>query len=327
MAGNEFAHSQMAQMFTGAVAAHAVVVADDIGLFDALIKDPVRESDLNKPPWLHDRVRARGVLQALLRAGIVRRSDRAFELTELGTDLQRHVAVFKLWFGGYASVLARNVAGTPDPTTHARGSVVAESSGRIGAQHLDETILQLLESLQPRGAICDLGCGAATRLLAVCERTGQPGLGFDISASAVQSAQAAVRDARALGIQLDVQRGDATAPGRQRPDVDIVMQAFMTHHIAPDDYCAAVLRSYKQTFPNARYLVVFDTVTPPASVEGAELFGPGFDYLHALQGMEPRSSEAMRRLIREAGYRCMQETALSVPHSYAWILQPLREHG
>ncbi|WP_229403253.1 class I SAM-dependent methyltransferase [Micromonospora okii] len=325
MASDEFTHPQLAPLFTGAVAAHAIVVADDLGLFSALSKGPLRESSLNEQPWLHSRVRTRGVLHALHRAGLVQRRGSSFVLSELGSELQPHVPIFKLWFGGYASVLAQHVAGTPDSVTLARGDVVAESSSRIGAQHLDETILQIVEDLEPQGAICDIGCGSATRLLSMCKRTRQPGVGFDISPAAVRTAQNTVRDARALDIDLHVMQGDATALRHPHPAVDIVTQAFMTHHIAPDDYCAAVLRSYRVTFPNARYLVIFDTVMPPPSTEGPELFGPGFDYVHALQGMEPRSREAVRGLVRDAGYRCVREVELTIPHSYAWVMQPIRD--
>ncbi|MFF8916066.1 methyltransferase domain-containing protein [Streptomyces sp. NPDC015032] len=204
-----------------------------------------------------------------------------------------------------------------------RGAVVAEASSRVGAQYLDETILDLVASLAPRGPLCDLGCGTGSRLLAMCTRAGQPGLGFDISAAAVDAAQRTVRDARAVGVALDIREADVARLTENRPEVDIVTQAFMTHHIAPDDHCVTVLRSYQERFPNARYLVVFDTVvSPTTSAPAPELFAPGFDYIHALQGMEPRTYAAARRVFAEAGYRCLREITLDVPNSYAWVLQP-----
>ncbi|MGW2257212.1 methyltransferase domain-containing protein [Streptomyces sp. NPDC001780] len=201
--------------------------------------------------------------------------------------------------------------------------MVAESSSRVGAQYLDGTILDLVASLAPRGALCDLGCGTGSRLLAMCTRAGRPGLGFDISAAAVDSARRTVRDARAVGVALDIRQADVTRLAGSRPEVDIVTQAFMTHHIAPDERGVRVLRSYQERFPNARYLVVFDTVASPAtSAPAPELFAPGFDYIHALQGMEPRTYEAARRVFAEAGYHCLREITLDVPNSYAWVLRP-----
>lgn len=201
--------------------------------------------------------------------------------------------------------------------------MVAESSSRVGAQYLDETILDLIASLAPQGPLCDLGCGTGSRLLAMCTRAGQPGLGLDISVAAVDAAQRTVRDARAVGVALDIRQADVARLTENRPEVDIITQTFMTHHVAPDAHCVAVLRSYQERFPNARYLVVFDTVTSPAAaVPAPELFAPGFDYIHALQGMEPRTHEAARRVFDEAGYHCLREITLDVPNSYAWVLQP-----
>lgn len=157
----------------------------------------------------------------------------------------------------------------------------------------------------------------------MCTRAEQPGIGFDISSTAVDAAQNTVRDARVLGVDLEIQQADVTMLTDTWPDVDIVTQAFMTHHIAPDDHCADVLRSYRVRFPRARYLVVFDTVAPAStSASSPELFAPGFDYIHALQGMEPRTREAARRVFAEAGYRCLREITLAVPNSYAWVLRP-----
>lgn len=323
IASTEFVHPQLAPLFTSAVAAHATVLADDLGLFEKLAKERIKESDLEKDPWSAQRVKITGVLQALCRAGAVEHRDFSYELTELGSDLHQQAPIFKLWFGAYASVLAGAVAGVPDPATLVRGAVVAESSSRVGAQYLDETLLDLVTSLAPRGRICDLGCGTGSRLLAMCTRAEQPGIGFDISSTAVDAAQNTVRDARVLGVELEIRQADVTMLTDSRPDVDIVTQAFMTHHIAPDDHCADVLRSYRARFPRARYLVVFDTVSPTAaSASSPELFAPGFDYIHALRGMEPRTHEAARRVFAESGYHCLREITLAVPNSYAWVLRP-----
>ncbi|MEV0729276.1 class I SAM-dependent methyltransferase [Polymorphospora sp. NPDC050346] len=320
MASVEFKHPQIAPVFTGAFAAHATVLADDLGLFRALADTTLTDHDLDRPPWVENRIRIEGVLNALCRIDAVRRTADAYRLTDFGLELGRQAPVFRLWLGGYASVLADQISGAVDPRSGVRGGVVAESSSQIGSRYIDETFIQLVDSLQPAGRICDLGCGTGRRLLKICRETGQPGLGYDISADAIRAAQATVAEARGLGIDLEINQGDATTLPRNVSDVDIVTQAFMTHHIAPDDYCTAVLASYRVRFPGARYLVVFDTVSS-SDPEHPELFAPGFDYIHALQNMEPRSRADALRIFDEAGYSCQQELELAVPNSYAWVLK------
>ncbi|MFF8557201.1 class I SAM-dependent methyltransferase [Streptomyces sp. NPDC015501] len=326
MTRTDFAQSAVASIFTGAIASHAAVLADDLGLFDALAKGKLRNRDLDRSPWLRNRIRISGALEALCRVGAVQRCTDGYELTDVGTELAGQVPVFRLWLGGYASVLAGQISIGADPATGVHGGIVAESSGAIGARYLDETIVNLLESLRPEGRICDIGCGTGARLLRVCRRVNQPGIGYDLSAKAVEAARETVDEARRIGVDIDVRQGDATALTQDHPDVDIVTQAFMTHHIAPDEYCAAVLRSYRSRFPRARYLVIFDTV-PSQDSEEPEIFAPGFDYIHALQNMEPRSRGAARRMFTEAGYICREEVELAVPNSYAWVLEMRDREG
>ena len=100
-------------------------------------------------------------------------------------------------------------------------------------------------------------------------------------------------------------------------DVEIIMQSVMIHDIADEAECIKMLQSYSTHFPNFKYLLIVDVV---AAEDGSSSYMPGFDYVHGLQGVEPRKYQENIALFQKAGYRIEREYPVGLPNTFLWLL-------
>lgn len=324
------AHSSAAgRCFSDALLAHAVVLGSRIGILDEIAAGRVTIGDA--PPA---GASSRGhLIDAVIRtlwasdAATIEDASGKVVLTDLGEELYRERDIFVLWLDSYSDLmgywLQSDATVLPDFGKVVKGDTVAIASAAVGNRYLDDDVLALFGDLKPRGTLCDIGCGNARRLIRLCKEFGLNGIGIDISEGALQAAEPHVTEARRSGLEARVEHGDATRLQGSYPDVSIVMQTFMTHHIMPDNFCESVLRTYPITFPNAEYFLFFDTTTSEEKPH-AQLFAPGFDYIHRLQGLRPRTRSEILSVFEDARFELLKEVILRVPNSYAWVLKARR---
>ncbi|MFQ6550547.1 class I SAM-dependent methyltransferase [Aestuariibius sp. 2305UL40-4] len=318
--------------FSDAVLAHAIVLGNRHGILDRIADGSIvidGACDQSMASKSH-------IVEAVVRtlwatdAAEVNKENGRVTLTDFGKELYQEREVFALWLDAYSNLLAYWLQ--PDATTPSdlgsiiKGNVVATSSAAIGSRYLDQDVLSLFRDLKPQGTLCDIGCGNARRLFRLCKEFHLKGIGIDISPGALQAAEPIIAEAKDEGIDLRVEIGDATRIRGSYPDVIIVMQTFMTHHITSDNFCESVLRTYPKIFPSAEYFVFFDTTTSEDKPE-AQLFSPGFDYIHRLQDLRPRTRSALLSVFDEAQFDLIKEVNLRVPNSYAWVLKPRGPRG
>ena len=105
-------------------------------------------------------------------------------------------------------------------------------------------------------------------------------------------------------------------------EVEILIQCFMTHDISPKQAFLDALSSYKDTFPNMKYLIILDVFGSDSS-EKNKKFAPGFDYIHGLQGISTRNYDETISLFAEAGFRVeLDVRSKTFPNTCLWILKP-----
>jgi hypothetical protein len=312
--------------FSDAVLAHAIVLGSRIGILDEIAAGNVTIGEAAASSSS-----SRGhLIDAVIRtlwasdAATIEDASGKVTLTALGEELYRERDIFVLWLDAYSDLMSywlnSDATALPDFEKVVKGDTVAIASAAVGSRYLDEDVLALLADLNPRGTLCDIGCGNARRLVRLCKAFDLNGIGIDISSGALLAAEPHIAEARRSGIDARVELGDATRLQGCYPEVAIVMQTFMTHHITPDSFCESVLRTYPLTFPNAEYFLFFDTTTSEDK-PCAQLFAPGFDYIHRLQGLRPRTRSEILSVFEDAQFELLKEVTLRVPNSYAWVLK------
>ncbi|HCJ82998.1 MAG TPA: hypothetical protein DHV52_01495, partial [Parachlamydiales bacterium] len=144
------------------------------------------------------------------------------------------------------------------------------------------------------------------------------GLGIDFSEGAILEALAQPQTQKK---KVKFEKADVIKLNEQMPDVDIFMQAFLSHHFLPDSLCCEVFQHYKEIFPSARYCLLLDTIDEEQDYLGPEIFYPGFEYIHSLRGVKPRSYSKIIELFDIAGFSIEKEVKLPIPNSYFWGLK------
>lgn len=311
--------------FSDAVLAHALILGNRLGILDDIAAGRVTLNDSHDARASSSGHLPDAVVRTLWASDAAEIDDEtgAVSLTQFGKELYEERDIFTLWLDSYSDLLSASLRdrtlGASESGGVIKGDMVAVASADVGSRYLDEDVLALFRDLGPNGTLCDIGCGNARRLVRLCSEFGLRGLGIDISAGAVVAAEPNLTLARQSGLDVHVELGDATQLPSVYPDVRIVMQTFMTHHIVPDNFCEAVLRTYPLKFPNADYFLFFDTTTSEDKPT-SQLFSPGFDYIHRLQGLRPRTRSEILSIFDGANLKLVREVALRVPNSFAWVL-------
>lgn len=320
---SNFQTMNSASLFTAGVACHSIIAASRINLLQKLKETNVTIKQIQEIHAQVNPVVLEGILRSLCYAEVVKKSGDTYSLTALGKEVLRDLPSYVLWFDGYASLLSKqgNICEGVDTFTYqdVDAMIVAENSALIGNQSTDMYLLDALKSLNPTKPICDLGCGNGSRVIKICESFSVDGYGFDISKRAIQEATKKAQSHTNHTFQFFTQ--DVMNIQGQWLEIEIVMQTFMTHHIVPDERCAEVFASYKNNFPNMRYFIILDVVTSEDDELSPTMFAPGFDYIHRLQGLFPRTKSQMMKTFSSANYSLHKEIKISLPNGYLWILE------
>ncbi len=264
----------------------------------------------------------KSALLTLVKCDIIEKKFNRFTITEFGKALSEYMGLITIFFDGYSKLVANQAQIAKKQSTDlaklVKWPVVAQSSIRISEKTVDPIIIQEFANLKCSGTICDLGCGHGVMLSKICQKTGNPGLGFESHPKTVSQAN------KHLANDVTIEVADITRLQGIWEDVVFLIQAFVFHDFTPQKRCLNIINSYLENFPNLRYFFYVDIVTPSES--NNDIF-PGFDYVHGLLGIPTRTHEETLNMFDQSSYSVIKEIRISdLPNTFLWILSPQRRN-
>ncbi|KZN58170.1 hypothetical protein N473_05360 [Pseudoalteromonas luteoviolacea CPMOR-1] len=305
--------------FSGCITSKALMLAEHIGLFEHLDDNDRVSEHLLKEVYKDKGSYLDAILNSLCEGGIFSAQQEQYQLLVSREKIKKKVPIFKLWLYAYRDLLSeqeRMFDGELDRIPYDGGSV-AKHSAEIGSSFIDKQLDQVVAELDLTGTLCDMGCGAGLRLIKLCRNFGLKGIGMDMDANAVALANQNLAKSGVDGVEFKQQ--DITKIEGQHEDIEAIMFTFFTHHIEPNERLERLLSNYREIFPNLKYIVIFDTVTGEKPNEINNIFSKGFDYIHRLQGLIPRTRADYMSIFDNSRLSITKEIPLAVDNSYVWI--------
>jgi hypothetical protein len=261
----------------------------------------------------------RGALVTLVGAKVLKVKDQKFYLTDLGLSLIENIGAVLLPFKGYNQLFAKQYELLHNPKQWSDSEIdyqaIAESSINFGIHHLDPVLIDLVKELHPKGTICDLGCGTAEKLVKVCKAIQVSGLGFERDHKVVDESKEYTKNTP----NVEVIEADITKLDGIWEDVELGIISAVLHDIEPESKCISFLNSLRDHFPRMQGLIVVDIVSMSDAVPTNF---PGFDYVHGLQGVSPRTYEETMNLFTKSQFSVRKDIAVPhMPNMYIWVLE------
>lgn len=300
------------------VACYAFSLIDELGLLEQLINEEGLSPDcfeLYSNPLV-----IRTAINTLKCNNIILFDQSVFRLTSLGENLVEHRSSIGLIYNGYGKVLASQIKITKEQLFNnnyvkdlINDKAISRASSHLGNTFFNAKLLEILQKHSIHGTICDLGCGDASTLISLCREKKLAGLGFDFSESSIEDAK------KNLFYNEDVVllTKDICNINEIYEDVEVLISSFVMHDFS-DILCKKMFKSFKIFFPNAKIFVYIDAVSPE---NGHHSQLPGFDYVHSLLGIKPRTFEETSTLLTESGFQILnQEAIIGLTNCYIWTL-------
>ncbi len=282
----------------------------------------IKTRDLSEPNVYKKTHILKIIIRVLVQVNVLELKQDAYYLTELGFALVQYRGLNSLFFEGYAELIGvqKSIFHTNKikPKDRVDWEAIATASIEFGKEMIDPFVIEALSSLDVKGTICDLGCGAATRLIKIYEETHNPGLGFDISKEAIELAEQYIREHAEIKVRALKQ--DITQVVGVYEEVVLLMQYMVFHDFTPAQQCQDIMNRYLQNFPNLKYFFYVDIVAPSNSYP--EML-PGYDYVHSLMDIPTRTYEETMDLFNATDFKMMKEFSIpDLPNTFFWILVP-----
>lgn len=260
----------------------------------------------------------RAALTTLVGTKLLKLDKKLYRLTALGKKISKNISILMLPFVGYRHLLARQFELLNKPNSWKQTDIdypsIALSSIGFGQYELDPILFDVFRTLKPKGMICDLGCGTGEKLVTLCKALGVRGLGIEKNWDVIQKSEKYTKNSK----KIEIIQGDITNLKGVWKDVETAMINFVFHDIDSTRKSTNFLRSLHKHFPRLRYLIVTDIVSLSESFPSIM---PGFDYVHGLQGITPRSHEETLRVFEKANFKIMEEISIpNMPNTFVWIL-------
>lgn len=261
----------------------------------------------------------KAALATLVGAKVLSLTDSTYTLTELGEELTKNMGIIMIPFVGYRKLLAKQFELLQKPTSWKDSEIdypaIALASIDFGLNTLDPLLLDILKRLKPKGTICDLGCGTGEKLARICKTLNVSGLGIEKNAQVIKKSKRFTRNHS----QIEIIQGDVLKLKGIWEDVEIAIISQVYHDIHPSNRCVKFLKSLSYHFPRLRCLIVVDMVSLS---ENFLSIMPGFDYVHGLQGITPRSYEETIETFAKADFKIFKETAIpNMPNTFIWVIK------
>lgn len=310
-------HDQAQNFIAAGVACYAFSLIDELGLLEKLLNGQGLSSDFFRS--YPNPLVIRSAIQTLECNDIIFFDKNFFHLTPFGESLVPHRGSIGLIYNGYRKILSNQIRIAQDQPSQAWDLVdekaISKAASKMGEDFFNDKLLAILKKHSIKGTICDLGCGNASTLLYLCRKTKSPGLGFDFSSPSIDVAKSKLnRNDKVTLLAKDITNIDDVYP-----EVEVVIQSFVMHDFS-DNICKKMLKSLLKCFPNTKIFLYVDAVSP----ENIPFFQlPGFDYVHSLLGIKPRTLEETSSLLTESEFHIMNQEPISeLNNCYIWTLCP-----
>lgn len=300
---------------------HALCVIHQEEILDKLLRNGIFPKKLVKKYKNPHLINA--ALVTLSGTNVIQMSDGAYRLTSLGREIAKSISLFTLPFIGYRKLLYKQTNIINDPKGWSDKDIdheaVALSSIDFGKESIDPILTNIIRHIDPRGTICDLGCGAGQKLLKLCSDFRLDGLGIDKDLKALGKSKSKTKEGNKIEfIQADIRKINGVWE-----DVEVALISFVLHDISSEEEVLTFLNSLKNHFPRLRCLVIVDIVSLSETVPS--IF-PGFDYVHGLQGITPRNYEETKDLFDSSLFKCVREDSVPrMPNTFVWTLEPKKQ--
>lgn len=304
------------EFLSKALSCHALCLLDEL----EIIEDLVQYGYFSKNQILESRNPS--LLQAafvtLINSGILSRDSENFQLTTLGEKVLKGIGSVTLPLKGYRGLFAKQFELLKNPSAWDESdidySAIANASTKFGIGDLDAFIVALFQKLSPKGTLCDLGSGIGEKLVKICDLLEINGLGIEQCPKVVKKGREHFHNKA----NIELLSGDVTKLEGVWEDVDTALMSQVYHDI-PTQNCQTFFNDLPKHFPRLAYLVIVDIVSIS---EGSDSIMPGFDYVHGLQGVIPRSREETLETFKNIPFRIIEELSVpNMPNTYAWVLQ------
>ena len=241
----------------------------------------------------------------------------SYQITAYGEKISKYIGLNNLLFYGYGNLMANQVDLVKGSIKHPKKLIneeqVAIASIDFGRETVDPIIFKEFSKLAYKGTICDLGCGAGTRLFDLCKRCNRPGLGIDSEEKAIVMAKKTIQK-----LNISIIQGDISQLKDIWRDVTTLMQCFVFHDFDNDNHCLKILNSYRKHFPNLQHFFFVDIVSASQSS-----IMPGFDYVHGLLNIQTRSYKKTINLFSQSKFHILKEIPIKgLPNTFLWKLAP-----
>lgn len=300
------------------LACYALCALDSVGILDNLLNGTKLEKSsiatYNNPSLIQ------AALITLLKEKIIYFSADRYSLTELGKIISKNIGIITLPFVGYRKLFGNqpNLLNNPHDWDNSDidFSAVARSSINFGKDDLDPILLDVIKLLSPTGTVCDLGCGTGEKLLKICSELKVHGLGIEKSLEVINDSENYITSTD----NVEIMQGDITAMDGVWEDIEIVITSFVFHDIFSEEDAINFINSTRKHFPCLRYFVIVDIVS--YSIDFPNIL-PGFEYVHGLQGVSPRSCNDNHAVFSKSNFDLLKEIEVSnMPNTFIWVLTP-----
>jgi len=323
-------------IFNGYIGAHAIYALHELGALAILAAE--RELSLTELSnrCECDALLMAAVLEVMARLRLVRLRDGQVSLTKVGVATIQMQGFFTWAVGGYGNLLGQIAGVAMGERAFSRDVFRDEAKVAIGSGEADVALMRpILFQVTDRlkfSSMVDLGCGDASRLIALCQR--HPylrGVGVDVSPIACDLARRRVAEA-GLGDRLGIVCADAMGlwehMSEALADVQLVTCFMLLHDLiaVAQSNGADLFKTLRAAFPRAEYFLIGDTVRSSKQDGATErpppIFSLGFELVHAYMGIPLYVKESYEELFRRSNFDIAECLAFGVPNTWLYVLKP-----
>jgi len=302
------------------IGCNAFTLLDRTKIIDKLItKQKINRNSINKKHYKNPAA----IIMALVtleKLNVLKRQGNYFLLTLFGNRLVHYRGLITMLFEGYGDLLSHQIKIQNGALTHIQrlinGESIALSSIQFGEEKIDPLVLSRIKKYKIKNTICDLGCGTGEKLIKIVKSSKLKALGIEYNNKAIKVAKSKVKRIK----NITIVKGDITKLEKVWYDVELLTQFFVMHDFTPTKKCLKILNSLLKVFPNVQYFFYVDIVSPSQTKDSIM---PGFDYVHRLQGIVPRTYEETIKMFNVSKFQLIEEIPIkTMPNTFFWILAP-----
>jgi SAM-dependent methyltransferase len=201
--------------------------------------------------YRHDPLFLEKAIHLVCAAGILSENDGHYDKGPLFTEYWHYAGPLHWLIHGNSRLLLEGPATDGGSRDGLRDyAAIAAAASLAGEELIDPFLAPIWKQLEPI-CIADLGCGGATRLIALAkELPSITAVGFDRSSDAFKVALANVEHEQ-LSDRIALVLADAETIEQKYPQTDFVFSALMMHDLLPKKRAVTTLERRRITFQNA----------------------------------------------------------------------------